>query len=191
MDTCRIHPVDGSTRAATRPAAIGVPRASGINDAGDCRPAPASDCRGGDMAIIETTGLHHVRITVTNLERSRAFYSEVLGFEVVAASSGSPDDAAVRNDPAQLYGGVVFQTNGLLFGLRPVADTEDRFVSERVGLDHISFTVRSRDALVQAASRLEERGIVHGEVRDLPAFGIAILSFSDPDGVHLELTAPL
>jgi glyoxylase I family protein len=28
-------------------------------------------------------------------------------------------------------------------------------------------------------------------VKDLPAFGIAILSFSDPDGVHLELTAPL
>jgi len=64
-------------------------------------------------------------------------------------------------------------------------------VSERVGLDHISFTVDSRDALVQAAGRLEEHGIVHGKVQDLPAFGIAILSFSDPDGVHLELTAPL
>ena len=79
----------------------------------------------GDMAMIETTGLHHVRITVTNLELSRAFYTEVLGFEVVAASSGSPDDPAVRNYPAQLYGGVVFQTNGMLFGLRPVASTID------------------------------------------------------------------
>jgi glyoxylase I family protein len=143
------------------------------------------------MAMIDVTGLHHVRITVTDLERSRAFYTEVLGFEVVAASSGSPDDPAVRNDPAQLYGGVVFHTNGMLFGLRPVADARDRFVSERVGLDHISFTVGSRDALVQAAGRLEEHGIVHGKVQDLPAFGIAILSFSDPDGVHLELTAPL
>jgi glyoxylase I family protein len=28
-------------------------------------------------------------------------------------------------------------------------------------------------------------------VMDLPPFGIAILSFDDPDGVHLELTAPL
>ena len=143
------------------------------------------------MALIETTGLHHVRITVTNLERSRTFYTEVLGFEVVAQSPGSPDDPAVRNDPAQLYGGLVFQTNGILFGLRPVAGAEDRFDSERVGLDHISFTVRSREELVQAASRLDERGVVHGEVQDLPAFGIAILSFSDPDGVHLELTAPL
>jgi glyoxylase I family protein len=143
------------------------------------------------MALIDTTGIHHVRLTVTDLARSRAFYAEVLGFQVAAESPGSPDDPAVREDPAQLYGGVVFQTNGLLFGLRPVAPGDDRFVSERVGLDHLSFTVASRDALVDARDKLEERGVPHGEVIDLPPFGIAILSFSDPDGVHLELTAPL
>jgi catechol 2,3-dioxygenase-like lactoylglutathione lyase family enzyme len=141
--------------------------------------------------MIETTGVHHLRLTVTNLERSRAFYTEVLGFQVAAESPGSPDDPAVRSDPDQLYGGVVFQTNGMLFGLRPVAAAEDRFDSARVGLDHISFTVASRDSLEEAARRLEERGIPHGEVRDLSGWGIAILSFSDPDGVHLELTAPL
>ncbi|HVL86244.1 MAG TPA: hypothetical protein VM367_18410 [Pseudonocardia sp.] len=53
------------------------------------------------------------------------------------------------------------------------------------------FTVASRDALVAAVDRLTERGVPHGEVMDLAAFGIAILSFEDPDGVHLELTAPL
>jgi glyoxylase I family protein len=143
------------------------------------------------MALITTTGLHHVRLTVTDLPRSRAFYGDVLGFQVAAESPGSPDDPAVRDDPAQLYGGVVFQTNGMLFGLRPVADAGDRFVSERVGLDHISFTVASRDDLVSARDRLDEHDIPHGEVIDLDGFGIAILSFSDPDGVHLELTAPL
>lgn len=143
------------------------------------------------MALIETTGLHHIRLTVTDLARSQAFYSEVLGFEVAAESDGDPDDPDVRDDPAKLYGGVVFQTNGMLFGLRPVADADDRFVSERVGLDHLSFTVASRDALVDAAAKLEERGVPHGEIVDLAPFGIAILSFSDPDGVHLELTAPL
>ena len=143
------------------------------------------------MALIDTTGLHHVRLTVTDLERSRAFYENVLGFEVAAESAGSPDDPEVRADPAQLYGGVVFQTNGILFGLRPVAATADRFASERVGLDHLSFTVASRDALESARDRLEEHHIPHGEVTELEAFGIAILSFSDPDGVHLELTATL
>ncbi len=143
------------------------------------------------MGLIDTTGLHHVRITVTDLARSRAFYSDVLGFQVAAESPGSPDDPAVREDPNQLYGGVVFATNGMLFGLRPVADPGDRFVSERVGLDHISFTVASRDDLAAARDRLDEHGVPHGEVIELPAFGIAILSFSDPDGVHLELTSPL
>lgn len=143
------------------------------------------------MALIEITGLHHLRLTVSDIARSRGFYTEVLGFEVAAESPGSPDDPAVRNDPDQLYGGVVFQTNGMLFGLRPVAGGEDRFDSERVGLDHVSFTVASRDQLEEAARRLAERDIPHGDIRDLTAFGIAILSFSDPDGVHLELTAPL
>jgi glyoxylase I family protein len=143
------------------------------------------------MALIDTTGLHHIRLTVCDLARSRAFYEEILGFEVAAQSPGDPNDPAVRQDPAQLYGGVVYQTNGILFGLRPVASAGDAFDSERTGLDHLSFGVADRGALDAAASALEERGITHGEVKDLAGFGIAILSFSDPDGVHLELTAPL
>lgn len=143
------------------------------------------------MAAIPTTALHHVRITVTDLERSLAFYSGVLGFEVAARSEGDPSDSAVRSDPAQLYGGVVFATNGILFGLRPVADPGDRFDSERVGLDHVSFAVASRGDLDAAIGALDEQGVPHGEVIELAGFGIAILSFEDPDGVHLELTAPL
>jgi glyoxylase I family protein len=143
------------------------------------------------MALVATTGLHHLRLTVSDLARSRAFYEEILGFEVVAQSPGDPSDPAVRQDPAQLYGGVIYQTNGILLGLRPVASAGAGFDSERPGLDHLSFAVANRDALQSAAAALAERGVTHGEVTDLDAFGIAILSFSDPDGVHLELTAPL
>ena len=49
----------------------------------------------------------------------------------------------------------------------------------------------SRDALVAAQRAFAERNIPHGEVTDLTDFGMAILSFSDPDGVHLELTAQI
>ena len=59
------------------------------------------------------------------------------------------------------------------------------------GLDHVSFVVDSRDDLEAARTALEERGVPHGDVIDLSDAGIAILSFSDPDGVHLELTAQL
>jgi glyoxylase I family protein len=134
------------------------------------------------MGLIQTTGLHHLRITVSDLARSRAFYQDVLGFSVAAESPGDVDDPEVRVDPTQLYGGVVFQTNGILFGLRPVADASDRFDSKRVGLDHLSFSVLSVDELHAVATRLEEAGVDHGEVKELGGFGIAILSFSDPDG---------
>ncbi|WP_280258800.1 VOC family protein [Nocardia wallacei] len=143
------------------------------------------------MPVLATSGIHHVRLTVTDIERSRAFYRDVLGFEVAAESAGSPDDPQVRTDPYQLYGGCVFQAHGLLLGLRPVAPPTDRFDSERVGLDHLSFSVVSKDELFAAATRLAAAGIEHGEVTDMPQFGIAILSFDDPDGIHLELTAPL
>ena len=143
------------------------------------------------MTVLETRGIHHIRLTVTDLARSKAFYQDILGFEIAIESPGDPADPEVRSDPAQLYGGVVFQTNGVLFGLRPVAEPSDQFVSERVGLDHLSFTVSSRADLVGAAQRLTAAGVVHGEVNDLTALGIAILSFDDPDGIHLELTASL
>ena len=41
----------------------------------------------------------------SGLVRSKEFYSEVIGFEVAAESPGSPEEPAVRNDPAQLYAG--------------------------------------------------------------------------------------
>jgi glyoxylase I family protein len=143
------------------------------------------------MAEIITSGLHHVRLTVTDIARSRAFYEGVLGFQVRAESPGDPADPAVRADPSQLYGGVVYNANGVVLGLRPVAEPSDAFVSERVGLDHISFSVPTRADLDTAAERFAKEGVEHGEVIELTAFGIAILSFTDPDGIHLELSAPL
>jgi catechol 2,3-dioxygenase-like lactoylglutathione lyase family enzyme len=44
------------------------------------------------MSLINPVGLHHLRITVTDLARSRAFYQDVLGFAVVAESPGDPSD---------------------------------------------------------------------------------------------------
>lgn len=79
--------------------------------------------------------------------------------------------------------------SGTLFGLRPIGF--DRFDSERTGLDHVSFAVASRDDLLAAQRAFAEAGINHGEIIDLPASGRAMLRFNDPDGIHLELTAPL
>lgn len=142
------------------------------------------------MALLNSSGYAHVRLTVTDIERSKAFYDRVFGWPAAVDASASVDEPGVKDAAAQFYGGVIYQTpQGTLFGLRPVGGT--RFDSEHTGLDHVSFAVASRSELEAAASALSEAGIEHGEIQDLNAAGIAILSFQDPDNINLELTAPL
>ena len=79
----------------------------------------------------------------------------------------------------------------LLMGLRPMAPAADRFDPDRVGLDHLSFGVPGREDLEQAVRLLDEHGVPHGEITRLASFGIDVLPFEDPDGIQLELTAPV
>ena len=140
--------------------------------------------------LIELGGIHHLRLTVTDIERSRAFYTELLGFNIAAEAPPSDDP---KSDPSYpvLWGGVVMARGNYLLGLRPVAAKHDRFDEDRVGLDHLSFSVESRAALNDAIKLLDERGVPRGEVRELTSFGICVLPFRDPDNIQLELTSPL
>lgn len=142
------------------------------------------------MALIETSGYAHVRLTVTDIARSKEFYDQVFGWPTAVDESASVDEPGVRESSERFYGGVVYQMpQGTLFGLRPVGSTG--FDSEHTGLDHLSFTVGSRADLDRAATAFTEAGIEHGDVIELSDAGQAILSFQDPDGVNLELIAPL
>ena len=134
---------------------------------------------------IPTRSFHHVRLTVTDIDRSRAFYDDVFGLPVAMEMPADADDAT-REQLAFLYGGVVYALGDSLFGLRPVGG--DDFDEDRTGLDHLSFAVDSRADLDAAAAMLDERGIAHGGVKDI---GVgSILEFRDPDGIALELFAP-
>jgi glyoxylase I family protein len=134
--------------------------------------------------------IHHLRLTVTDIARSRAFYTGLLGFQVAVESPPPGDPTAEAMYPV-LWGGVVMVSGNLLLGLRPVAHGSDRFDENRVGLDHLSFSVASRAELVEAARLFDEQGVPHGEITRLDGFGIDILPFRDPDNVQLELTAPV
>lgn len=142
------------------------------------------------MALIRSSGFAHVRLTVTDIARSKAFYDRVFGWPTAVDASDSVDHPGVKDSPEKFYGGTVYQTpQGTLFGLRPVGGSG--FDSQRTGLDHISFAVASRADLDDAAVALTEAGIEHGQINDLTEAGIAILSFQDPDDINVELTAPI
>lgn len=57
-----------------------------------------------------------------------------------------------------------------------------------VGLDRVAFGCDSRDELERWVIRVDELGIVHGEIGDAH-YGSG-LSFSDSDGIAPEFFAP-
>ncbi|NJN55656.1 MAG: VOC family protein [Anaerolineae bacterium] len=123
---------------------------------------------------IQHTLVHHVALTVTDMARSLAFYQKI-GFEKFAE-----------------FGPKVLTSNGtVMIGMEACAPAADRFDEKRVGLDHVSFQVASREDLETAVTYFNQQGIRHGGITDLVDFGIAVLPFYDPDGIALEFTAAI
>jgi catechol 2,3-dioxygenase-like lactoylglutathione lyase family enzyme len=130
---------------------------------------------------IATAAVHHFALTVTDVERSQTFYSEVLGFELV---------------PVPLPGGVLLSNGTVLLGIRTATDPSqaaagDRFNENRIGLDHLSFAASSRAGLERAAEVLDRYNVPHGDISEAPQYGLVNLFFRDPDNIQLELSAPL
>ena len=99
---------------------------------------------------IATRGVHHFRLTVTDVDRAVAFYTGVLGFEKLMD----------LNPGAFLSNGKV----GLGIGPHPYPERAikgDRFDENRVGLDHMSFEVPSRVALDEAVQILDRHSVAH------------------------------
>jgi glyoxylase I family protein len=134
---------------------------------------------------ITANSIAHVRLTVTDIERSRRFYESVFSWPVLLEIPENADEAT-RNQLRFLFGGVIYDLGGALIGLRPVAT--DRSDEDRAGLDHIAFRTASKAELDAAAQHLDALGIAHEPVKDIgPSY---ILEFRDPDNIALELTAP-
>jgi glyoxylase I family protein len=134
---------------------------------------------------ITTNSIAHVRLTVTDIARSRQFYENVFGWRVALEVPEDADDAT-REALGFLFGGVIYHICDSLVGLRPVAT--DRFDEDRAGLDHLAFRLDSKAELASAAAHLDDLGIAHQPVKDIgPSY---ILEFRDPDNIALELTAP-
>ncbi|WP_200175836.1 VOC family protein [Tomitella cavernea] len=135
---------------------------------------------------INPSSFSRVRLTVTDIGRSRAFYDAVFGLPV--AIEMPPDaDAVTRERFAFLFGGLLYRIGDAMLGLRPAAPGEDRFDEDRVGLDRLSFAAVGRNDLERAVEGLDVLGVVHEPIKDI---GTAwILEFRDPDNIALGLFA--
>ena len=123
--------------------------------------------------------LGHVAVTVTDIDRSREWYSKLFGSSPV-----------LDEDAGTFYHVVYALDGGTLFGIHthPKDNDQPDFSEFRTGLDHVAFGVASRSELETWEKKLDEMGISHGGIKDAP-YGSG-LSFRDPDNLPLEFFAP-
>jgi catechol 2,3-dioxygenase-like lactoylglutathione lyase family enzyme len=119
--------------------------------------------------------LGHVVLNVSDLERSVAFYTQVLGFSVSDVY------------PAEMVpGGMVFmRCNADHHGVALVGGAKAR--PERADMHHLAFEVGTLDEVLRARDHLRKHGAtVDFEGRRRAGCQIAV-EFRDPDGHRLEI----
>ena len=122
---------------------------------------------------LQINGIHHIVLTVSDPKRSAAFYEKILGVKADFESESV----------------ICIPCGSFLLCLqrpprRPLPD--DRFDENRLGLDHIGFSVASH-------SQLQHLLLVLGEL-NIPSAGIEFdpdgksdyVCFRDPDNIQVE-----
>jgi glyoxylase I family protein len=137
--------------------------------------APLSS--GSITAEPTVSGVHHVAFTVSDAERSAAWYRALLGLSEVMRSDD--EEVSVR----------VLGSDVLMIGLRQYHRmAADAFDELRTGLDHLAFAVRSEAELKSWEGRLRDRRIPFSPIAETPIG--SVLVFRDPDNIQLELWLP-
>lgn len=121
------------------------------------------------------TGLHHVAIIASDYDRSKTFYTDILGFRVIrevwrAERRSWKCDLTIPGAQIELF----------TFPEAPPRPSRP----EALGLRHLAFTVGDIDAEV---ARLTAQGVVCEAIRIDEHTGQRFTFFADPDGLPIEL----
>lgn len=133
--------------------------------------------------------LHHLALTVTDVDASTRWYQDVFG---VTFQMDAPHPGGV--------GKVLADDTWELMIVLHHHDTNDasQFAETTTGLDHAGFFVPSRADLEAWQAHLETHGVIRCDTADKPltqspiadeAYG-SVLVFRDPDNIQLEFFTP-
>ena len=128
--------------------------------------------------MIEVNGMAHVILTVSQFDKARAFYSELLPFLGMTLVFDGAD--------------LCYHVGGrTAIGIQRCDEryADARFAQLRVGLHHLCLRARSRDDVDLAGAKAVELGatIVRGPQDGAWAPGYYYVLFEDPDGIRLEV----
>jgi catechol 2,3-dioxygenase-like lactoylglutathione lyase family enzyme len=126
------------------------------------------------MSRPQIAGIHHLKLPVSDLAVSRAWYERVLGFEV--AFEFPDDDGIVRG-----LAGTVPGLGEVRIALRQHPDAARGIA----GFDPVCFAIADHEAAQAWAHWLDEQGVKRSPVVEATSgWGVG---FADPDGIELRL----
>ena len=125
---------------------------------------------------MKISGIHHIAIIASDYARSKRFYTEVLGLEILAEAYRSERDSWKLD--LRVADGVQIE----LFSFPSPPPRVSR--PEACGLRHLALVVADLD---QAVADLGEQSVSAEPIRVDEYTGKRFTFFADPDGLPLEL----
>lgn len=122
------------------------------------------------------SGIHHIAIICSDYERSKTFYTQVLGMQIVREVYREER----RSWKLDLALGTQYVIELFSFPEPPPRPSRP----EAQGLRHLAFTVPDVD---KALAQLQASGVTPEPIRVDPYTGKRFTFFADPDGLPLEL----
>jgi len=122
------------------------------------------------------SGIHHVKLPVSDVARSEAWYHRVLGFTTVIEFV---EDGVVE--------GVALEREGFQSSIALRRDPQR--AQALSGFDAVALLVPTRDDVPRWSARLEELGEPYGEIVKGHKGGAVLVGLRDPDGIEIRLYA--
>lgn len=120
-------------------------------------------------------GFHHVALIVSNYEKSKYFYTHILGAEIIKET---------YREARRSYKLDLRFADGSQIELFSFPDSPPRFTSpETCGLRHLAFKVEN---IEKAIAFLEQHDLIHEGIRIDEITGKRFTFFRDPDELPLE-----
>jgi catechol 2,3-dioxygenase-like lactoylglutathione lyase family enzyme len=128
-----------------------------------------------------TAALHHVALTVTDIEKSITWYQDLFGFVELVREEHHGGNGG--------YGVVLGPEDWSMFVVLNQHPTNagESFDPVRTGLDHVGFTMPDKAAIDEWVTKLQDKGVTYSPVTEHD-WGWS-LNFRDPDDVQLQLVA--
>ena len=117
----------------------------------------------------KTPGIHHINLRSSDLQASKKFYGDVIGFPV-----------ALENE--ELF---AFPIGGVFIVFKKASD-DTQFNPFTIGTDHIAIACESEEELNRVAKELSDANIENTGIKLDPTLQKLYVAFKDPDRIQWE-----